>query len=79
MALPHPKSRKDKHREEEKSNFVGVVWNLVKRTIDIANYRNTQDDVKPAKDRTLLHDVVPFIMGLSPTFLFGVHRGRRGD
>ena len=28
----------------------GIVWNFVKRTINITEYRNTKDDVNPAKD-----------------------------
>src|SRR5271169_1268221 len=65
MAFPHPKSREGKYRNEDKSSSGGVVWNLIKRTINITEYRNGKDDVNPAKNRTfsgLFHDefVLPF-------------------
>jgi hypothetical protein len=59
MTFPHPKSRKDKDGKEEKPNRGGVVWNLFKRTVDITEDRNAEDDVNPAKNRTLggiIHD-----------------------
>jgi hypothetical protein len=52
MAFPHPQSRKDKYRNEDKPSGWGVVWNLVKRTINVTDYRNAQDDVNPASNRT---------------------------
>src|SRR5262245_41198464 len=63
MAFPHPGSRKDHCRSEDKPNSGGVVWNFVKWTIDITEYQNAQDDVNPAKDRTLsplVHDIVMY-------------------
>jgi len=30
-----------------------MVWKLFKRTINITEYRNAEDDVNPAKNRTL--------------------------
>ena len=59
MAFPHPQSRKDKYRNEDKPSSGRVVGNLVKRTIDVTEYRNAEDDVNPAKNRTLgalVHD-----------------------
>jgi hypothetical protein len=53
MALPHPKSRKDNDRKEDKPNKRGVVWKLFKRTINITDDRDAKDDVNPAKNRTL--------------------------
>src|SRR5437868_1537940 len=53
MAFPHPKSRKDHYRNEDIPCSGGVVWNLVKRTINIPDDRNGKDDVNPAKNRTL--------------------------
>src|SRR6267154_1412497 len=47
MAFPHPKSRKEHYGHEDK------------RTINIAEYRNAEDDVNRAKDPTfgaLVHD-----------------------
>jgi hypothetical protein len=32
---------------------VGVLWNFFKRTVDIAEDRNAENDVNPAKNRTL--------------------------
>jgi len=59
MAFPHPKSRKDHYRNDDKPNPVGVLWNFFKRTINITEYRNAKDDVNPAKNRTfggIFHD-----------------------
>ena len=52
MAFPHPKSRKDNHRKEDKPNSGGVLWNFFKRTINITEYRNAKDNVNAAKNRT---------------------------
>ena len=52
MALPHPKSRKNKPRNEDKPRGGCVVWNLVKRAINVTEYRNAKDEVNPAKNRT---------------------------
>src|ERR1700735_4053895 len=52
MAFPHPQSRKNKHRNEDKPSSGGVVWNLVKRAINVTEYRNAKDEVNPAKNRT---------------------------
>jgi hypothetical protein len=52
MALPHPESRKDHHRKEDKPNSGGVVWYFFKRTINITDYLNANDEVNPAEDRT---------------------------
>jgi hypothetical protein len=57
MAFPHPQTRKDHYGKEDKPRSGGVLWNFVKRTIDVAEYRNTQDDVNPAMDCTLLGDL----------------------
>src|SRR6266850_2982638 len=59
MAFPHPQSRKDKHRNEEIPSCGGIVWNSFKRTINIADYRNAEDDVNRAKNPTFcawVHD-----------------------
>jgi hypothetical protein len=61
MAFPHPKSRKDHYRNEDKPNSGSVVWNFFKRTINVTEYRNAQDKVDPAKNGTfgaLIHDDV---------------------
>src|SRR5207248_223317 len=61
MAFPHPKSREDHYRNEDIPSSGGIVWNLVKRTINIAEYRNGKDEVNPAKNRTfdaLVHDLL---------------------
>jgi hypothetical protein len=63
MAFPHPQSRKDKYRKEDKPNSGGVIWHFFKRTINITEYRNAEDEVNPAKNRTfdaLVHDVVMY-------------------
>jgi hypothetical protein len=53
MALPHPKSRKDKGRNEDKPNSGGIVRDFFKGTINIAEYRNAEEEVNPANNRTL--------------------------
>jgi hypothetical protein len=50
MAFPHPESRKNKDRKEDKPNSGGVIWNLFERTVNITEYRNGKDDVNPAKN-----------------------------
>jgi hypothetical protein len=63
MAFPHPKSRKDNDRKEDKPNSGGVIGNVFKRTINITEYRNATDKVNPANNRTfgaLVHDVVMY-------------------
>src|ERR1700719_4945685 len=43
MAFPHPQSRKDHHRKEDKPSRRGVVWNFFKRTINITEYGKGKD------------------------------------
>src|ERR1700722_13978845 len=52
MSFPHPQSRKDKYRNEDKPRSGGVVWNLVERTVNVTDDRNAQHDVNPANNRT---------------------------
>jgi hypothetical protein len=52
MAFPHPKSRKENDRNSHIPNNRGVVWKFFKRMINVTDYRNPEDDVNPAKDRT---------------------------
>src|SRR4030095_8991153 len=59
IAFPHPESRKEHYRNDDKPNLIGVLWNFFKRTINVAQYRNAKDDVNPAKNRTfggIFHD-----------------------
>src|ERR1700747_2245505 len=61
MAFPHPQSRKDHYRDEDEPSRAGVIWNFVKRTINITDDRNAKDDVNPAKNRTfggLFHELI---------------------
>src|SRR6185437_13761671 len=53
MTFPHPKSRKDKCGNEDEPSGRGVVGNLVKRAVNVADYRNSQDDMNPAANGTL--------------------------
>ena len=53
MAFPHPQSRKDHYRKEDKPNCGGVARKFFKRTIDITEYRNAKDEVNRAKNQTL--------------------------
>jgi hypothetical protein len=59
MAFPHPKSRKEHDRKEDKPSSGGVVWNVFERTIDISEDRNAADEVNRANNRTfgaIFHD-----------------------
>jgi len=59
MAFPHPKPRKEHYGHDDKPNTGGVHWNYFKRTINITDYRNAEDDVNPSNNRTfggLFHD-----------------------
>src|SRR6266852_9448888 len=51
MAFPHPQSRKDHYRKENIPSCGGIVRKFFKRTINVTEYRNTKDDVNPAKNR----------------------------
>ena len=53
MAFPHPQSRKDHNRKEDVPSCGGVVWKFFKRTVDITEFWYGNDDVNPAKNRTL--------------------------
>jgi hypothetical protein len=59
MAFPPPQSQKDKYWDEDKPSTGSIVWNLVKQTEDVTDYRNGKDEVNPAKSRTfggIFHD-----------------------
>lgn len=53
MAFPHPQSRKDHHRNEDKPRCGSIVRKSLKRTINVTEYWNAEDQVNPAKNRTL--------------------------
>ena len=64
VAFPHPKSGKGKDRKEDEPNRWSVVRNLFKRTINVTDYRNSKDQVNPAKDRALgnfTNHSIPFL------------------
>jgi hypothetical protein len=76
MAFPHPQSRKNHHRNEDKPGRGCIVWKSFKRTVDITEYRNAKDDVNPANDRTLggiSHDWIypPAIVPARPSAIHG--------
>jgi len=52
MAFPHPKSRKENSRNDHIPNNWRIVWKFFERTINVTNYRNSEEDVNPAKGRT---------------------------
>jgi len=65
MAFPHPQSRHDHYRDENKPSLRGIARKFFKRTIDIAEYRNAEDKVNPANNRGfggIFHDdvLLPF-------------------
>jgi hypothetical protein len=53
MAFPHPQSRKHHDRKEDVSRLGSIVGQLLKRTKNISEYRDSEDDVYPANYRTL--------------------------
>jgi hypothetical protein len=50
MAFPHPKPRKEQYRKKNIPNTGGVVVSIRRRIINVTEYRNTTDDVNPAKN-----------------------------
>jgi len=40
VAFPHPQSRKDHYRKEDKPSGGGVIWTFFKRTITMTESRN---------------------------------------
>ncbi len=51
MGGPHPKSGQSDGRNSNEAHNGGIVRKLIKRTIDIANDRNAEDEVNPARNR----------------------------
>src|SRR4029453_10634491 len=49
MAFPHPKSRKRNYWNRDIPNNRSAVGKFLKRTINITDYRNREDEVNPAK------------------------------
>ena len=60
MAFPHPEAREDKQRDEDVPRSRGVLRDLLKRTVDVANDRNGKDEVNQAKNRALGNHRIPF-------------------
>src|SRR5882724_8825403 len=59
VALPHPQSRQDHQGNEHKPNLGGICRKRFKRTENITEYRDAEDDVYAANNRTFgafLHD-----------------------
>jgi hypothetical protein len=52
MAFPHPKSRNRNYWNRDIPNNGSIVWKFLKRTINITDYRNGEDEVNPTKYRT---------------------------
>src|SRR5277367_721182 len=52
MPFPHPQSRKNHDRNEDKPGLEGVAWQFVKGTVNITEYRDGKNDVNPAKNRS---------------------------
>ena len=44
MAFPHPQSGKSNYWNRDISNNGSVVWKFLKRTINITDYRNGEDN-----------------------------------
>src|SRR5262249_47053989 len=62
MTFPHPQSRKHNCRKCDISNNGSIVWEFFKWTVNVADYRNSKDDVDRAKDRTFgsISHSIPF-------------------
>src|SRR4051812_17569299 len=52
MAFPHPQSGKDHNRNKDIPSEGRVLRKFFKRTINITEYRNAEDEVNPANNRT---------------------------
>jgi hypothetical protein len=52
MAFPHPQSRNDNHRKGDVPNNRGIVWKLLEGAVNVTDYRNAEEDVNPAENRT---------------------------
>src|SRR3954447_26552857 len=57
MAFPHPQSGKDHNRNKDIPSEGRVVRKFFKRTINITEYRNAEDEVNPAENRTFYASV----------------------
>src|SRR5678815_1793219 len=68
MSFPHPQACKDKDGNEDKSNKRRIIRDLVKRTIDVTEYRDAEHKVNPAK-KGACHDVTPWIWSQRRTAL----------
>jgi hypothetical protein len=72
MAFPHPYSRNDHYRKKDKPGSGSVAWKFFKRAVNVAEYRNSNDDVNPAKNRSygaLVHDDLDSLLELNRRFL----------
>ena len=79
MPFPHPKSRSDKHREEDISDRGGVIWNLFERTINVADYRDAKDQVNTANDHAFFGGSIHGGTHLSAGLPWGRFSFVRGD
>ncbi len=71
MTFPHPQTCQEHDGNEDEAGWEGVLRNLVKWTVDVAEDRDAEDQVYPAKDRAtdasvrdmcrLGHNDTPFI------------------
>src|SRR5262249_48210233 len=68
VALPHPESGQNNHRNKEKTSGRGVLREVFKRTVNVSDDWNGEDDVSPAKKRPFggfRHDrAIPSALGL---------------
>src|SRR5688572_12074046 len=53
VTLPHPQSRQNHHRKEDKPDEVSEIRERLERTVDVADDGDGKDDVNPANDRAL--------------------------
>src|ERR1041384_8831216 len=51
-ACIHPISRQDNYRSKDKPSDRGVVWKFSKRTVNVSENGNRNDQVNPAQNRT---------------------------
>jgi hypothetical protein len=52
MAFPHPQSRKENRRKGDIADDGSVIGKVFERAVNISDYRDAEDDVDPAQNRT---------------------------
>src|SRR5262249_20425320 len=63
VAFPHPQSRKNNYRNGYKPKNRGILGNLFKRSINVTDYGDAEDDVHRSKNQMyggVIHELLLF-------------------